>query len=281
MKQLIKPSFNTKEVLLDCAESYRKGNPIKEKIITQADYIKAKSVKYDKIAQEGEWERFKKHTSVNNSLSKEDMKSIYENKFVKVQSIRQKYYDKILILADNGRCPICGIGTVSNLDHYLAKSLYPTYSVTPVNLIPVCRDCNFNKKDKAINSNSEAPLNPYYDEVDKIKWLKAEIDIYDTIIVKYYVDSELNTYDSILYRRMLTHISIYKLDSVFSTQASCDIEENKFLWRKIENSNELRAYFLELLTSYEAIQVNTWKTALYRALIKNIDGVYKYLHSKT
>ena len=78
-------------------------------------------------------------------------------------------------LAVNGKCPICGIGPVSNLDHYLAKSLYPTYAITPINLVPECRDCNFNKRDTLIKSATDSPLHPYYDEIDNRIWLVAEL----------------------------------------------------------------------------------------------------------
>ena len=51
----------------------------------------------------------------------------------------------LMSLANTGKCPICGIGQASTLDHYLAKTIYPTYAVTPYNLVPVCKDCNFAK----------------------------------------------------------------------------------------------------------------------------------------
>lgn len=277
MKHLNKPTFDVKSILLDCANSYRDSNSIKNKIIEQADYIKSKSEEYDELAKTGNWELFEKNDVVNNSLSKDDMQDIYKNKFAKQKKIKQKYYDKIMILADKGKCPICGISQVSNLDHYLAKSIYPTYSVTPINLIPVCRDCNFNKLDKDINHNSEAPLNPYYDDIDKIEWLKANIIFNDTIVVKYFVNNSLNDYDPLLFKRILNHFDIYKLNSTYSNQASSEIEESKWYWKKINNKTELISYFRELLTSYENIQVNTWRTALYRALIQNIEIIYQYL----
>ena len=44
------------------------------------------------------------------------------------------------------KCPFCGIGTVSTLDHYLPKSKYPALAITPKNMIPACRDCNWERK---------------------------------------------------------------------------------------------------------------------------------------
>lgn len=83
MKHLNKPTFDVKSILLDCAESYRDSNSIKNKIIEQADYIKSKSEEYDELAKTGNWELFEKNDVVNNSLSKNDMQDIYKNKFAK------------------------------------------------------------------------------------------------------------------------------------------------------------------------------------------------------
>ena len=58
----------------------------------------------------------------------------------------RKYYDKIKAIPKYSKCPFCGVGIVSTLDHYLPKTKYPTYALTPVNLIACCADCNKNKK---------------------------------------------------------------------------------------------------------------------------------------
>lgn len=40
------------------------------------------------------------------------------------------------------RCPFCGIGAVTDLDHHLAKSAYKALSIYRRNLVPCCHTCN-------------------------------------------------------------------------------------------------------------------------------------------
>ncbi len=75
------------------------------------------------------------------------MEKLYSDKFAKLASVRPKYYDKIMV-SSAGRCPICGVGVVSNLDHYLAKSIYPTYIMPGKRLI--IRRIKLEKLDKLI-----------------------------------------------------------------------------------------------------------------------------------
>lgn len=40
------------------------------------------------------------------------------------------------------KCPLCGINDVTDIDHYMPRSVFPEYSVHPFNLIPICHECN-------------------------------------------------------------------------------------------------------------------------------------------
>ena len=277
MKHLNKPTFDVKEIVNNCAESY-KDKQLKNNFITSSEFIKSESAKYDLSAQHGEWDIFKQHDMVNNILTKENMKSLYNDKFVGNHEIKSKYYDKIMVSTTT--CPICGIGQVSNLDHYLAKSLYPTYSVTPINLIPICRVCNYEKRDDAITNIKNAPLNPYYDDVDNIIWLKASLKLgHNALNAIYSVNNKLQTTDNTLYYRMQHHLNIYKLPTLYTSQASMEIAEHTELWKSLlqKNKNRFKKHLQDSLHSYEKIQKNTWKTALYRALIENFYLTEQYL----
>ena len=273
MRHLVKPEFDVKEIVEDCAKSYRDYDK-RQQFTDNSEYIKRMSQEYDTHADIGDWVSIKKEKTVNGVISVADMKSLYEQKFAAHPDVRGKYYDKILILAQGGKCPICGIGQVSNLDHYLAKSIYPTYTVTPVNLIPVCRDCNFNKLDKSITSNDDAPLNPYYDDVDAFEWLGASITSSDdTFVATYFVNPEIEIDAPELYARLCNHFAIYKLAVAYSTQATTEIAENLLLWKEKYlkwGEAEFRKYLQDCLRSKEKYQKNTWNTALLRALINDI-----------
>ena len=178
MRHLQKPQLQIKDILEDCAASYRQGtrDGIKDKLRASIGVICDESRIYDNEAEQQNWSVFRPHAMVNSVLSKDDMCDVYDSKFVKAEKIKNKYYDHLMSLAKSGKCPICGIGQVSTLDHYLAKAIYPTYAVTPCNLVPVCKDCNFTKRDSALDPMC-APLHAYYDDIDSVIWLKAIITI--------------------------------------------------------------------------------------------------------
>ena len=52
-----------------------------------------------------------------NDVTEKDIIGVYEQKFVNKKSIGRKYYDKIMSNAPYGRCPICDVRPINNLDH--------------------------------------------------------------------------------------------------------------------------------------------------------------------
>ena len=128
--------------------------------------------------------------------------------------------------------------------------------------------------DKTINSNDDAPLHPYYEDVDEIEWLCAKITISeDTFVATYFINSLIECYKPELYTRLCNHFTIYKLAMAYSTQATTEIAENLQFWKeKYFEWGELEFvnYLKDCLRSKEKHQKNTWNTALLRALINDI-----------
>lgn len=275
MKHLEKPELCTKDIVLTCADSYRveTRDGLKNKLIAAADLIHDESGRYHEAMSNGELSYFTPQNIVNGNISTGDMCDTYDNKFVKNASIRNKYYNKIMACATTGKCPICGIGQVSNLDHYLAKTLYPVYAITPYNLTPVCRDCNFSKLDSDINTEC-APFHPYYDEIDSDEWLKARLIVTNgSFAAEYFVNPDLLRNNEQLYNRLVLHMGMYALAKAYAIQAATEISENSYMWKRKLNEwgeNAFREYLCDCLISKEKSQRNTWNTALLRALIMNV-----------
>ena len=276
MRHLKKPELSAKDIVRACAQSYRAEtrNGLRSKLINAADLIHNESQRYDEALSQKNMSYFEPHEVVNGDISVDDMCDVYDNKLVKSSAVRNKYYDKLLATATTGKCPICGIGHVSNLDHYLAKTIYPVYAVTSCNLTPICRHCNFEKSDSDIEPD-QAPLHPYYDDVDSITWLQAKLTVINgSIAAEYSVDPYIDEIDHSLFQRLTLHMELYKLGKAYSIQASTEISENSFMWKsKIQEwgSAEFRKYLQDCLISREQSQHNTWNTALLRALIENVE----------
>ena len=204
---------------------------------------------------------------------------VYRDKFAKQGSIGRKYYEAIKLNA-NGHCPICGSGKLKNLDHFLPKSLYPLLCITPSNLIPTCRDCNMDKSDYFNTNYYLLPLNPYFDKMDDI-WLTCSIqyktdNTYDIIYRNGY-DQSFNKY---LWQKYETHIQVFDLNTTFSSRACEEMENCKAQYKKLLDICG-KAEVCEALTDHrkscEYNDKNSWASALYRELEKEIDNYCDWL----
>ena len=276
MKKIDRPVMSVREIMQDISETVRDKQK-KNKIINAIDHLEKSSKEYDNYAKNHKLHYIMPTQETGTTLDAEAMQKLYTEKFAK-GTLKEKYYDKLMALATHGKCPICGIGQVSNLDHYLAKTLYPVYAITPVNLTPICRDCNFKKLDKAIEGDVNSPFHPYYDDIDDVIWLMAKIikQAEGNLTVEYYVNPDISQTNIKLYNKLKEHCMLYKLFKLYSIQASTEIAENIMAWRTIatnESNNKLKTLFSDFLKSRERFQKNTWFTALLRALIDDVSIV--------
>ncbi|WP_125116422.1 HNH endonuclease [Agathobaculum sp. Marseille-P7918] len=213
------------------------------------------------------------------SDDKEMLVNVYKDKFSKASfSKGRAYYDKILAGA-SGKCAICSIGAASTLDHYLPKAEYPTLCVFPANLVPECQSCNKNKGDFIQIENEKMLLHPYFDDLSDVIWLDGKLVFSSVIGIEYY-----NSYtsDPVMASRISLTIEKYKLFPLFAIQANSDISNNISMWRKqLQNTGtkQLRIYFSACRLSREEKDLNSWSSALYRALERQCDEVIDWLNN--
>lgn len=113
-----------------------------------------------------------KTTDTIGKLTAKDGKKIYEGIFhdygchnqILNQYIRSDDVSDIL-------CPICDSNVSRHLDHVFPKSKYPQYVITPINLVPLCRNCNISKRD-----STEELFNPYLEDLSELEGLHFEFN---------------------------------------------------------------------------------------------------------
>lgn len=74
------------------------------------------------------------------------------------------------------RCPICDCSFAYSqvtLDHILPKKKFPRYSITPINLVPTCYNCNMRKNDKVPSK----VLHPYFHGFNTFDFLSITINV--------------------------------------------------------------------------------------------------------
>lgn len=270
MRKVLKPSFEISQIIVDCVSNMQTG---KDKYIDAISVIDEYSERFDEAMNQNRAYELTVHEMVTDSLSKNDMVTLYTNKFAKKGQPGRIYYDKIILAPANGTCPLCGIGQVATLDHYMAKTLYPALAVTPHNLIPACRDCNEVRKSVHFNVASDMTLHPYYDEVQNSEWLVATVISIYPICVRYDINASIQ--DPELRSRLAKHLEVFELKERYAKKAAEEITAHKLVFQTMLDaggSDGLRDYLQLLYSSSYAIEINSWRTALYKALM-NVEQI--------
>ena len=265
MRVIGKPTIEPSLVYSKCLNSI--GNRAKrDKFRSVKKYIKTKSDEYDNKASVGDLYTISIHSDVNGILTKDDMKkTLYDGQMVGKPKGRT-IYDKLMGLAPLSRCPFCGIGTVTTLDHYLVKSKFPTYSVLPYNLVPCCKDCNTGKGSSFTNVKEKQALHPYYDDFTDEQWLFAEVKETSPVSVSFKVNAPTN-WDDISKARVEAHFIEYDLKNRFAVEATNELAKlnNSFTLyplKKRLRKKHLQKEFLK----FKNLHLNSWESALYQAL---------------
>lgn len=278
MKKLKKPLQNTKpeDIFEECVSNYRDKKRVTS-LLKCKSLVRCDAVLYDEVVPD-KLDRFVP-SPLPSDVSDDDMVDVYTYKFAAAKSPGRKYYNEIRDKIALGICPICGIRTIKTLDHYLPKSKFPTLSVTPSNLIPSCRDCNMDKLDASSSDPQNTPVHLYFDDIPNEPWLHVTVG--NNLEILYYVSCP-ETWDMGIRSRLEKHLDIYKLHKLYSSQASSDIGNSLYMWKKTlcqSGEETLRLSLMDVCESAEYNDMNSWKSALYRGLVANFDKVKAYIIS--
>ncbi|MBU8689493.1 HNH endonuclease [Priestia megaterium] len=149
------------------------------------------------------------------------MKNAYENYIVESEDSGKKgrdIYEHILLLADDGICPYCMYGDVSTVDHYLPKAYFIEYAITPLNLLPSCYECNTKKKDLRKLEENKMFINPYCDDLTKIRWLECNlVDNMWPITFKFNVAEDIESV--IIKEKLNEQFKTLSLGKLYATKA--------------------------------------------------------------
>jgi hypothetical protein len=175
-----------------------------------------------------------------------------------------------MLLAENSICPTCGARPVGSLDHYLPKEQYPLLSVLPLNLTPMCSDCNRKKGTITVGSDVDRFLHPYFDSYENIfSCLIAELqeESYPLAIQYRFIQ----TGDCINSTRAIFMADKLNLNCLYSNCAASHLAEISSTLRQFfpeTASDEIKVYLLN--QADECIKhPHVWKTPLYRALAES------------
>jgi len=207
------------------------------------------------------------------AVTKKELKEVYNSHMVGSTKPARVIYDQLLSLAPLGKCPFCGFGYASTLDHYLPKTNYPLLSVLPLNLVPACKDCNTGKNTAIASKSEEQFLHPYFDHQGFVNdpWLYAKVEQTSPASISFYVQPP-DDWDKVSKERVRHHFNGFKLAARYSVEAcnqlAC-LRDTLIQYRELLGVKKVRQHLNIEALSYAKQHINSWQTAMFKALSAN------------
>ena len=129
MKHLSPPTDENEQplsagVVYETCISIVRNAALRERLRSIRPDVENESTDYDDKAASGQLYRKQPHGQVG-PVSGSEIVKVYTLRMVPKKSKGRPIYDKIMSAPAHRRCPLCGIGTVNTLDHYLPKTHFP------------------------------------------------------------------------------------------------------------------------------------------------------------
>lgn len=171
------------------------------------------------------------------------------------------------------RCPLCGIGESSTLDHYLPKEIHPEFAIMSRNLVPSCASCNTRKGHLIVDENTNVRLflHPYYDRVPDIPFVLAEVALLPAALTLSYRVVQPAGMTLETYRQLHSHFSLLRLADRYRLMSLEHLRDRyRALARFYGPEEDAGRVADELNQDAEDLSAehgpNHWRAVLYRAL---------------
>lgn len=271
MRSIPKPTDRASDIFKSCIADVQ-DKRLKRKLTATIPEIAFASNVFERKAPKSKLHTIPKVTRFNSGATAKEVSRIYTNRMVRKSSPGRPIYQKLLNSAPLDICPLCGQRPVSTLDHYLDKSDYPQFAVTPVNLIPSCKDCNFSKSTFPIPSSAnDLTIHPYFDDIDQHTWLTCRV--LETKKPKMvFAVTPHNNWSPLLADRVQRHFQVFDLRKLYSIQAGVELNIIRRKMTDLFKNGGPRAVKEQLerdARSHKAAYRNSWSTAMYVALSKS------------
>lgn len=171
------------------------------------------------------------------------------------------------------RCPTCGQRDVKTLDHYLAKDQYPELAVFPANLVPCCFECNHAKLNYRAEEPGEQLFHPYYDDWSGYRLVCATINVGARVTTRFAIRSPHGVEEEVI-ERARNHFAQLELATLYEQHAAIELVERKPVFQSTfasDGADGLREELAFEARSRCQANVNSWQSALYRALSRSED----------
>ncbi len=272
MRKITKPTIDIKQIISDCVLNMN-DTALKAEIMRTIGQIKSAELEYDLKKGTNELYQITRGTEISAIVTKKVLKEMYSDRFSKKGNAARKYYDLLIISAPNARCPLCGVRLATTLDHNLPKSKYALLSVSALNLIPCCSDCNKGKQADFPRTSHDETIHPYYDDLENLKWLTCSVITVKPLVIEYYVSVDPGV-DTLLRDRIINHFDSFKLNELYRAHGLEEFSNRRIEFRNLfikGGPDLLRGHLEEGYLSRLATNLNSWQSAFYEAILNDND----------
>lgn len=267
MRSLPKPDMTGVMALELCASSIRDVD-LKARLLHAKVAVAAAELQYLEHGEAATLYSIAQANNVGGQLSGKQMERVYNGTFVRSRKTRE-VYSQLKKACANDICPLCGQGTVHQLDHYLPITNFPVFGLTSINLIPACSDCNKYKLVHVPSTAEEQTIHPYFDNVETEQWLVGEVVEAAPPSVAFAVRAP-DSWTEVQVERIRTHFRIFKLGALYATHAAVEINNMRYALKKMaatpDSANRISAHLLDRAESCAQVHVNSWQRATFEAL---------------
>lgn len=205
---------------------------------------------------------------------KDAMQHAYSFKTKPMAMLRSNLLNRIGV----ARCPFCGIGESSTLDHYLPKQQYPEFSIFPKNLVPSCAVCNTRKQNRilVLRTNARMFLHPFYDQIPGAAFLIVDVRLAEgALILSYRLTRPVGVTHE-LFEHLKSHFNELNLADRYRRMSLEHLGERYPAFRRAYGSSKdlyrVADGLIEEAENFEQVYgSNYWCAKLYRALANNDD----------
>lgn len=269
MRKLDRPSFTQKEIIDSCVSNMTDTDLVILILSKLPKFDEAYDL-YNSYSLENDLHLIAEDYSIE-GIEQKVLNNLYTDKLSKDGQPARKYYNKIMDLSLDSMCTACGYRPADTLDHVLAKTKFPAFSINPLNLIPMCIACNKKKSSKKSEGKDFNAIHPYYDDIEEFIWLKAKLEEKVPFEMNFVVN-ELANEDTELMKRISNHFEKFALNKLYKIYAATEISAIIYDLHEIfvvGNSAALKDELNRSKRKYQRIYKNTWQFAFYEELSNN------------
>lgn len=270
MRRLPRPAISSHHALMQCIGSIRNAD-LKARLTLAISTVVAAEATYTQHGDSSTLYLIPGSDGVAGHVTTAEMERVYKNTFVKSKATRD-LYGALKSAPENDICPLCSQRTVSQLDHHLPQSAHPALTVTPINLVPACSECNHTKLATEAGHAGEQTFHPYFEDADDARWLFATVRETAPASIVFFPEPP-GHWSEIRSQRINWHFSTYKLAALYASHAAVELNDIKFGLQLMAQRNSAEAISEHLrgeAASRAAAHVNSWRRATYEALADSI-----------